>query len=362
MAVIFAFSAVSALAQKSVLVATENLSKREFNNQITLVGRTEAKIKSRIVAEISGQVIAIDAPEGNPIKKNETLISIDPSFNALELKAKEAEANEARVQADLAKTNLERTIDLRKQNLVSETTLDSARALMHIYSARFERLTAEKDRAALDFEHCRIRAPFSGHTLRRLIDVGEWVNPGTPVYEMVDLSEIKVVVNLPQKYYRQLAMGARAEISIAGNSELIVGHVSGIARAASDETHTFKVIVNVANKDNVVGSGELARVALYMKDIFTSFAVSKDAIIRDGTKTKIYTIKDGKASPVPVITSSTDGDYVAVKADRLTEGMPIVIRGNERIFPGMAVRTTDGEAVSQSTDDTEKDESGSTTN
>jgi hypothetical protein len=42
--------------------------------------------------------------------------------------------------------------------------------------------------------------------------------------------------------------------------------------------------------------------------------------------------------------------------------MPIVIRGNERIFPGMAVRTTDGEPVSQSTDNTEKDESGSTKN
>lgn len=351
------------MAQMSVLVATETLGKREFHDQVTLVGRTEAKIRSRIVAEISGQVVSIDAPEGNPVLKNQTLISIDPSFKALELKAKEAEVDEAATQFNLAKTNLERTVDLREQNLVSETTLDSARALLKIYSARLVRLTAVKDKIALDYENCRIRAPFSGHTLRRLIDVGEWVNPGTPVYEMIDLSEINVIVNLPQKYYSQLAKDARVEITIAGNGdEIITGHVSGIARAASDETHTFEIIITIPNKDEIVGSGELVRATLYLKGLFTGFAVSKDAIIRDGAKTMIYTIEDGKASPLPVITTSTDRDYIAIEGDRLTEGMPIVIRGNERIFPGMDVRTADGDPVSQSTDAAEKDDNNPSKN
>ena len=51
------------------LVRTDEVRSMEFHDQITLVGRTEAKIFSRIVAEVSGQVTAINAAEGNPIKR-----------------------------------------------------------------------------------------------------------------------------------------------------------------------------------------------------------------------------------------------------------------------------------------------------
>jgi multidrug efflux pump subunit AcrA (membrane-fusion protein) len=52
----------------------------------------------------------------------------------------------------------------------------------------------------------------------------------------------------------------------------------------------------------------------------------------------VYTIVEGKASPINVNTSSTDGKMVAVSGQGLTEGMPIVVRGNERIFPGSPVK------------------------
>ena len=69
--------------------------------------------------------------------------------------------------------------------------------------------------------------------------------------------------------------------------------------------------------------------------------VSKDAIVRQGSQTMIYTIDEGKASPITVSTSSTSGQMIAVEGPGLTEGMPIVVRGNERIFPGAPVKTSD---------------------
>jgi multidrug efflux pump subunit AcrA (membrane-fusion protein) len=69
--------------------------------------------------------------------------------------------------------------------------------------------------------------------------------------------------------------------------------------------------------------------------------VSKDAIIRQGEQTMVYTIVDGKASPIPVKMSSSNGTLVAVSGEGLSEGMPVVVRGNERIFPGSPVQTPD---------------------
>jgi multidrug efflux pump subunit AcrA (membrane-fusion protein) len=75
---------------------------------------------------------------------------------------------------------------------------------------------------------------------------------------------------------------------------------------------------------------------------FTSLAVSKDAIVRQGDQTMVYTIVEGKAAPIPVVTSSSNGIMIAVSGEGLSEGMPVVVRGNERIFPGSPVQTPDG--------------------
>jgi hypothetical protein len=55
----------------------------------------------------------------------------------------------------------------------------------------------------------------------------------------------------------------------------------------------------------------------------------------------VYTIVEGKAAPIYVMTSSSNGTMVAVQGQGLADGMPVVVRGNERIFPGSPVQTPD---------------------
>ena len=167
--------------------------------------------------------------------------------------------------------------------------------------------------------------------------------PGTPVYEMVDLAVVKVTLDLPERHFGQVEIGTPVSISISGNATTpVVGKVTGIAPQASETSHTFPVIVSVENAEGRLGSGMLVRATLSLKGRFTSLAVSKDAIIRQGDQTMVYTIVEGKAAPIPVITSSSNGIMIAVSGEGLAEGMPVVVRGNERIFPGSPVQTPDG--------------------
>lgn len=190
----------------------------------------------------------------------------------------------------------------------------------------------------LDLDRSIVRAPYDGYTGGRLVDVGEWVSPGTPVFEMVDLSRVRVRVDLPERHFGRLSLGSAVTI-LTGNAELseIEGVVVGFSPNAKAETHTFPVFIEVLNRELRLGGGMLVTTRLFLDDTFTSLAVSKDAIVRQGMQTLVYAVVDGKAAPVPVQTLSSNGSLVAVKSDGLQEGMQVVIRGNERIFPGSPV-------------------------
>jgi RND family efflux transporter MFP subunit len=340
-AVLFGAAAVYA-QMPPTLVETGAVARMEFHNQITLVGRTQALANSRIVAEVSGSVIRIDASEGTQVKRGDALVTIDPRRVQYTLDAKRAEVAQAQAQADLARKALARSRNLHGQTLVSEGELDEDEADATRAAEWHKQMVAQEKQLTLDLENCSIRAPYDGYTVRQLIDLGEWVNPGTPVYDLVDLDQVKVNVDLPERYFGHVVIGSVVAIAVSGNTgDPVTGKVAGIAPNASEDTHTYRVIVTVENKDHRLGGGMLVRATVSLFDKFESLAVSKDAIVRQGEQTMVYTIADGKAVPIPVIVGSTAGDMIAVVGEGLSEGMPVVVRGNERIFPGSPVRTAD---------------------
>lgn len=320
------------------LVVTDSVRELEFNDQIRLVGRTSAYADSRITSEVTGRVASITAEEGVYVAKGTPLLTIDGDRIGFLLAAKEAEARQAELAADLAETNRLRVMELFGRNLVSETAKDSATTWASIQSERYNQLAAERDRLALDYENCTIRAPFAGYTGKRLVETGEWVTPGSAVFELVNLSSVRVTVDLPERYFGHLSTGSSAKIERQGGWERdFEGRVTGIGASASEETHTFPVVVTVPQADGRLGGGMVVRVTLSLDERFTSLAVAKDAIVRQGQQTLVYTVREGKAAPIPVQTSSSAGPMVAVQAEGLSEGMQVVIRGNERIFPGSPV-------------------------
>ena len=333
--------AAVALAQgpPATLVATAPVQELELHDQLMLVGRTEARAESRIVAEISGRVSSVEADEGRRVKRGALLVKIDCRRVALALDAKRAEEAQAGADALLAAKELERARDLVDTEVFPERNLDHAEADATRTRERHRQLGAESRRLELDLEDCEIRAPFDGYTVRKLVDMGEWVDEGTAVYEMVDLSLAKVTVDLPERRFGQVEVGGAVTVAISGRDETLVGTVTGIAPRASEATHTFPVIISVDNANGRLGSGMLVQATLTLRDTFRGLTVSKDAIVRQGDRTLVYTVTDGQAVPREVRIRAAEGDLVAVEADGLAVGQEVVVRGNERIHPGSPVRT-----------------------
>lgn len=324
------------------LVEMAPVERHTFQEQLTLVGRTEARAESRIVAEVSGRVASVDAGEGRPIRRGQPLVTIDCRRLALAIEAKTAEAAQAAAAADLAKKELERAQELVETSVFPQRNLDSAESEATRASERHRQLEAERAQLEHDLENCSIRAPFDGVTVRKLVDIGEWVDPGTAVYELLDLSRVKVTVDLPERRFGEVEKGSRATVlaESAGGEVELEGRITGIAPRASETTHTFPVLITVDNAAGRLGSGMLVRAVLDLAGTFDSLAVSKDAVVRQGDRTMVYTVADGVARALPVEVRASDGSRVAVAGEGLEEGLPVVVRGNERLFPGSPARTT----------------------
>ncbi len=331
--------ASSAYSQGPTLVVTEKVHQQQFYTQIKLIGLTQGIIESNIVAEISGRVESIKTTEGNKIAQGEALLLIDSKPISLSLRAKQAEALQAAVQSELATEQKGRATQLRKDNLISSSGLDSALAWDAIQQAQFQKADAEREQLEIDLANTTIKAPYSGYTGRLLVDVGSWVTPGLPVFEMVDISKIKINADLPEKYFGQLKVGSSVSIKTSSGNNTLQGVVVGVSPAASKSTHTYPVIIEVDNKDEVIASGMLVQVTLSLNEQFTSLSIPKDAIVRQGDNTIVYTIVDGKASMIPVTILSTEGAMLAVQSPMLHVDMEIIMRGNERVYPGAAVTT-----------------------
>lgn len=329
-------------APSAALVATEQVRSHEFHEQIHLVGRTRARAESSIVADVEGKVASIRAAEGQAVDKGATLVIIDSRRHALALKAKEAQSAQARAQSELAKKELRRTEELVETSIFPERTRDQAIAEAARAAARLQELEMERASLQLDLEETTIRMPFTGFTINRLVDVGEWVSRGTAVFEVVDLSVVEVILDLPERHLGKLALGSEVRVVLSGDdSRTFTGKVTGIAPQASTTTHTFPVIVAIPNGDARLGGGMLVRASANLADTFSSLAVSKDAIVRQGDRTLVYAKIDGKAAPISVRISANEGSLVAVEGEGLTDGLEVVVRGNERIFPGSPLRVSE---------------------
>ena len=335
-----ALMAPAALAQgmPPALVETAPIQELTFHEELTLVGRTEARRESRIVAEVAGRVKSLAAEEGREVRRGEALVTIDCRRIELILDAKTAETAQARADAELAEKELARARELVETSVFPERNLDSAEADERRTAERYRQLEAERRQLELDLEDCTIRAPFSGFTVSKLVDVGEWVEAGTPVFELVDLAVVKVTADLPERRYGQVSIGSPVTVTRAGDDAPLAGRVTGIAPRASETTHTFPVIIEVDNDGGRLGSGMLVRAALALAETFVGLGVSKDAIVRQRERAVVFTVTGGVASEVAVRIRGTLGTLVAIEGDGLRAGQDVVVRGNERISDGSPVR------------------------
>jgi len=227
-------------------------------------GYVVARRMATVSAKVTGKVLEINVEEGMAVKKDQVLARLDPVNieTALivaqrELDASRTNLSEIEVRLADARRTLHRNEELVKQNLISESTLDTSRADVNAFAARLEASRAQVKVAEgqlamrkIDYNDLQVRAPFAGVVISKDAQPGEIISPmsagggftRTGIATIVDMDSREVEVDVNEAYINRVKDGQRVEATLdAYPYQTLAAHVINIVPTADRTKATVKV-------------------------------------------------------------------------------------------------------------------------
>ena len=292
---------------------------------LSFVGYIQPRRSSRVAAETEGQVVKRFKDAGQTVHAGDPLFAL--TNDPLQVRVSRSP------EADLAlrQFNHDRSRRLRATDSVSEQDLRNKTYELARAEAKLTGLQAQ-------VENLLVHAPFSGHITRTFTEVGQWVGRGGEIAQVISIDTVRVIVEVPERHVPQLSLGDRVAIVVdALGSDPITGLVTAILAEGFASSHTFPVVVEAANPQGRMRSNMSAQVRFQIAQAKTSLLVHKDALVSSPQGQVVYLARDGTALSRPVETGLAHKGYVAVTGE-LAPGDLAVVRGNERLTDGQAVR------------------------
>jgi RND family efflux transporter MFP subunit len=319
-------------------VKVVTVSSKQVQRSVSLVGTAEPRKRSLVASEVAGLVKAFPGKEGQFVKKGQLLASLRTDTLDIRLDSAVASHREAKARYEQAQKDLDRIKVLFAKELVTQKEMDDAVVEESALEKRLIQLEAEIRLVRDQLTKSRVMAPFPGWITKEYTEIGQWVEEGGPVVELVDLSQVEVQVPLPEEYVRDVRVGdpVMAEFDALPGVE-VEGTVFSVIAQADRSARTFPVKVVLANPELRIKSGMVARVKLAVGAPYQAVVIPKDALVLKGGKEFAFIVANNTVTQVAVIPVAHFEDVVEVQG-AIEEGMQIVVEGNERLLPGQSVR------------------------
>ena len=311
---------------------------QELQQTVTLVGTVEPWKRSIVASEVEGLVQAFPAEEGRAVKRGQLLARLRTKTLRIQFDSALALYREAGARYQQAKRNLSRIRVLFKQELVTQKDFDDARAEETALKERLSQLHAEIRQVKDSLNQSKIVAPFDGWITQEFTEVGQWVEEGGAIIEMVDLSHVKVEIPLPERYVSTIQIQDPVTATFDGLPAFEAqGRVFSLVAQADRTARTFPVKVEISNPALAIKSGMVSRVTFQVDRPHQGIVVPKDALVLRGGQEFVFRVNEGTVDQIPVTAVLHVDDLVEIEG-QIQVGMTVVVEGNERLFPGQPVR------------------------
>ncbi len=322
-----------------------------------VIGRLRELRQAVVAAEQSGRVVAMQAEEGDRMVANQTVLAqIDDVWAKLRLQRAQADLASAQASVQEVKAGLEQNrrdaeylTQLREQGSAPRKEYEDALAKVKEYEARLSSseaqvLAAQAELAQIkeELDRLAVRAPFDGVVVRKLTEVGQWLNSGAAVAEVISTGAIDVVVDVPEQFINLIKLDQEIEVYIEAIKQDVVGKVAAVVPRTSGMARTFPVKIRLANADGQLKAGMSAVAHIPTDEAKPTLTVPRDAVLRDVNGARIWVSLNGVGMPVDVrLLFGVNGRYAVEQRPGgapLAPGMPVVIEGAERLFPGQPLQ------------------------
>jgi RND family efflux transporter MFP subunit len=348
-------------------VRVDALRREMVEERALVTGAVRAARRALVASREPGLVLEIAAREGQRVVAGAVLARLDGAVLELELAVLEAQERAAaatleqeRSRFAQAQSDLEALRKLAQGNAAQPKELSDAESSAAAARARTSwaesELSVVRSRAALHrrrLEDLTVAAPFAGTVIAMRSEQGEWLERGAPLLELTSSDELEAWLEVPQQYW-PAARAPQAKVELALEA-LGLREVLDVARVVGDVNPNARTFVVIATLP--VEWAALGRVAPGMSlsawvgsgEPRLEFTAHRDAIGRNANGAFVYAALGTPGQPVRAVPQAVEvlfqvGTRVVVRGAGLAEGTPLVIEGNERLFPGAPLAPLDAGA------------------
>lgn len=291
---------------------------------LSMTGVTVAKQEVVVKSETNGQVVAVNFNLGDYVQKGKVLVEIDDKLAQLSLEA--------------AKLNLTRAEDEynKAKNLYSGQATTETR--LRDTKIEYERAKIGYEQALKQLSFTKIVAPQNGYIVSKQIEKGLLVNNGTPLLNIVDISQLKVSLKATEKDVYNLKIGQQVKVTSAVYAGVEYNGKLSFVSQQGDQFHNYPVEVILDNKSSKqLKAGTFVNVEFNFPASQPSLLIPREALVGSIKDARVFAIQNNIASERAVIIGRDLGNYLEVLSG-LSEGEQIVTSGQINISDGTPVK------------------------
>ena len=235
----------------------------------------ESMSQADLYPNVASQVLSVSVEEGQSVKAGQVLAVLEAVSQGAG--AERADADVSKLRRDLTHTE-----SLYQRGAVSTQELEEAK-----YQLQAALSSAKEARHS--YGKTRITSPFDGVVAIRDVRVGEVAQAGTRAFQVVDLHNLQVVSQLPERDLRAVKVGQEATLISAYDESLVSsGVVSMISPVVDPTTGTFRVTVDVDDGQEALRPGQFVTIKLEVERHRNVPVVPKQALIWEAGVSYVY--------------------------------------------------------------------------
>jgi membrane fusion protein (multidrug efflux system) len=316
--------------ERALDVIVQSVSMRELQNNIEALGNLRAYDSAVITTKTTKTVTQIHFEDGQRVSKGAILVEMTNVEES-------ALMEEARLTADEAKKQLDRTQSLAKSGAVSPSLFDQRTREYEAAHARFLAVQAR-------FKDLIITAPFGGALGIREVSVGSLIVPGQVITRLNDDSKMKLDFTVPAIYLRSIRIGLPIDAQSHDlGDKIFKGKIFSIDNQIDESTRSIKVRAILDNPSYELKQGLLMTVVV-RTDNRQSLVLSEAALVPMGSNNFVFVLRPNKDNKISAwvaekrqITIGQRYKGLVEVVSGLQDGEKVVTHGLQKIHAGQAL-------------------------
>jgi RND family efflux transporter MFP subunit len=311
--------------------------------ELVLPGNVQPYYNSPIYARTNGYLKRWYVDIGSHVKQGQLLAEIETP--EVDQQLQQARANLATAQANLnlSQITAARYERLRSTNAVAHQDVDNAHgsnsanaAIVHADQANVRQLEALQS-----FE--KVYAPYDGVITFRNTDIGNLINsgntgPSTQLFQIVQPERLRVYVNVPEPYAKQVKRGISAELELAESpGRYFHGKLVRTAQAIDYSTRTLLVEIEADNRTGEIFNGAYAQVHFSLPTASSTFIIPVNCLLFRTAGLQVALVNKGSVELRTIKPGHDFGDRIEVVSG-LNGSEQLVINPPDSLVAGEAIR------------------------